>query len=205
MARCRPVNYPISDTLKNRVSATPKVVTEENNDGTHPATRTRANECPARRRRSSQGQKNDFLPFVHCPLASTTMVSSPSLLRGQTAVRPEASACRWVACSRAGHRRNDHSIRSWLCGRKFRYRLDRSDLNKFVGAIRVPPRCGRTIMQNFWTLDSIGVGSAAFGFLDPLLAPFIHVSSEMTLVAPTSLLGQSACRGFLSEPPRATS
>jgi hypothetical protein len=31
-------------------------------------------------------------------------------------------------------------------------------------------------------VDSIGVGLAAFGFLNPLLAAFIHVSSEMTFV-----------------------
>ena len=37
-------------------------------------------------------------------------------------------------------------------------------------------------MQNFvgtLVVDSIGVGLAAFGFLNPLLAAFFHVSSEM--------------------------
>ena len=40
-------------------------------------------------------------------------------------------------------------------------------------------------MQNFvgtLVVDSIGVGLAAFGFLNPLLAAFIHVSSEMTFI-----------------------
>jgi hypothetical protein len=31
-------------------------------------------------------------------------------------------------------------------------------------------------------VDSIGVGLAAFGFLNPLLTAFIHVSSEMTFI-----------------------
>jgi len=46
-------------------------------------------------------------------------------------------------------------------------------------------RCRRTIMQNFWgtlIVDSIGVGMAAVGFLNPLLAAFIHVSSELTFI-----------------------
>ena len=40
-------------------------------------------------------------------------------------------------------------------------------------------RCRRIIMQNFvgtLVVDSIGIGLAAFGFLNPLLAAFIHVS-----------------------------
>jgi heavy metal translocating P-type ATPase len=60
-----------------------------------------------------------------------------------------------------------------------------SDLTKFVETIRIAKRCHRTIMQNFvgtLVFDSIGVGLAAFGFLNPLLAAFIHVSSEMTFI-----------------------
>jgi Cd2+/Zn2+-exporting ATPase/Cu+-exporting ATPase len=60
-----------------------------------------------------------------------------------------------------------------------------SDLNKFVETVRIARRCHRTIMQNFvgtLVVDSIGVGLAAFGFLNPLLAAFIHVSSEMTFI-----------------------
>jgi P-type Cu+ transporter len=66
-----------------------------------------------------------------------------------------------------------------------------------VETLRVARRCRRTIMQNFvgtLVVDSIGVGLAAFGFLNPLLAAFIHVSSELVfilnsarLVPPTSL------------------
>jgi len=60
-----------------------------------------------------------------------------------------------------------------------------SDLTKFVETVRLARRCRRTIMQNFigtLVVDSIGVGLAAFGFLNPLLAAFIHVSSEMTFI-----------------------
>src|SRR5208282_2287058 len=60
-----------------------------------------------------------------------------------------------------------------------------SDLNKFVETLRVARRCRGIIMQNFagtLVVDSIGVGMAAFGFLNPLLAAFIHVSSEMAFI-----------------------
>jgi heavy metal translocating P-type ATPase len=60
-----------------------------------------------------------------------------------------------------------------------------SDLGKLVETIRTARRCHRTIMQNFTgtlVVDTIGVGLAAFGFLNPLLAAFIHVSSEMTFI-----------------------
>jgi P-type Cu+ transporter len=60
-----------------------------------------------------------------------------------------------------------------------------SDLAKLVETVRIARRCHRTIMQNFagtLVVDSIGVGLAAFGFLNPLLAAFIHVSSEMTFI-----------------------
>jgi heavy metal translocating P-type ATPase len=60
-----------------------------------------------------------------------------------------------------------------------------NDLSKFVETLSIARRCRRTIMQNFvgtLVVDSIGVGLAAFGFLNPLLAAFIHVSSEMTFI-----------------------
>jgi cation transport ATPase len=40
-------------------------------------------------------------------------------------------------------------------------------------------------MQNFagtLIVDTVGVGMAAFGFLNPLLAAFIHVASELTFI-----------------------
>jgi Cd2+/Zn2+-exporting ATPase/Cu+-exporting ATPase len=68
-----------------------------------------------------------------------------------------------------------------------------SDLTKFVDTVRIARRCHRTIMQNFvgtLVVDSIGVGLAAFGFLNPLLAAFIHVSSEMTFILNSARLLQ---------------
>jgi Cd2+/Zn2+-exporting ATPase/Cu+-exporting ATPase len=60
-----------------------------------------------------------------------------------------------------------------------------NDLSKLVETLAIARRCRRTIMQNFvgtLVVDSIGVGLAAFGFLNPLLAAFIHVSSEMAFI-----------------------
>ena len=60
-----------------------------------------------------------------------------------------------------------------------------NDLSKLVDTLGIARRCHRTIMQNFVgtvVVDSIGVGLAAFGFLNPLLAAFVHVSSEMAFI-----------------------
>ena len=60
-----------------------------------------------------------------------------------------------------------------------------SDLSKLVETLRLARRCRGIIMQNFvgtLVVDSIGVGMAAFGFLNPLLAAFIHVTSELTFI-----------------------
>ena len=60
-----------------------------------------------------------------------------------------------------------------------------SDLSKLVETLRVARRCRGIIIQNFvgtLAVDSVGVGMAAFGFLNPLLAAFIHVTSEMAFI-----------------------
>jgi len=60
-----------------------------------------------------------------------------------------------------------------------------SDLSKLVGTLRLARRCRGVIMQNFvgtLVVDSIGVGMAAVGFLNPLLAAFIHVTSELAFI-----------------------
>jgi heavy metal translocating P-type ATPase len=71
-----------------------------------------------------------------------------------------------------------------------------SDLSKLVETLRVARRCRAIVMQNFvgtLVVDSIGVGMAAFGFLNPLLAAFIHVASELTFILnSTRLLPQSS-------------
>jgi Cd2+/Zn2+-exporting ATPase/Cu+-exporting ATPase len=88
-----------------------------------------------------------------------------------------------------------------------------NDLSKLVETLQTARRCRRTIMQNFvgtLVVDSIGVGLAAFGFLNPLLAAFIHVSSEMVfilnsarLLPPVSSANQFV-RGILSQSLAAT-
>jgi len=74
-----------------------------------------------------------------------------------------------------------------------------SDLSKLVETLRIARRCRGIIMQNFagtLIVDSVGVGMAAFGFLNPLLAAFIHVSSEMAFILnSTRLLPRSAESG----------
>jgi heavy metal translocating P-type ATPase len=60
-----------------------------------------------------------------------------------------------------------------------------NDLSKFVETLRISRKCRKVIMQNFYgtlTVDAIGIALAAFGFLNPLLAAFIHVSSELTFI-----------------------
>jgi len=74
-----------------------------------------------------------------------------------------------------------------------------SDLSKLVETLQIARRCRGIIMQNFvgtLVVDSIGVGMAACGFLNPLLAAFIHVSSEMAFILnSTRLLPTSAGMG----------
>ena len=71
-----------------------------------------------------------------------------------------------------------------------------SDLAKFVEALRIARRCRGVIMQNFTgtlVVDSIGVGMAACGLLNPLLAAFIHVTSELAFILnSTRLLPRSS-------------
>ncbi len=60
-----------------------------------------------------------------------------------------------------------------------------NDLLRLVDTIKISRRCHRIIMQNFagtLTVDSIGVGLAAVGMLNPLFAAFIHVASELTFI-----------------------
>ena len=60
-----------------------------------------------------------------------------------------------------------------------------SDLSKFVDTLKIARRCRGIIMQNFvgtLAVDSVGVGMAAFGLLNPLLAAFIHVTSELAFI-----------------------
>jgi Cd2+/Zn2+-exporting ATPase/Cu+-exporting ATPase len=60
-----------------------------------------------------------------------------------------------------------------------------NDLSNFVETLRIARRCRGIIMQNFTgtlAVDSVGVGMAAMGFLNPLLAAIIHVVSELAFI-----------------------
>jgi P-type E1-E2 ATPase len=60
-----------------------------------------------------------------------------------------------------------------------------NDLLKLVEALRIARRCRAIIWQNFTgtlLVDGLGIVLAGFGFLSPLLAAFIHVSSELLFI-----------------------
>jgi P-type Cu+ transporter len=60
-----------------------------------------------------------------------------------------------------------------------------NDLLKFVETVRLARRTRRTILQNFAgtiAVDGVGIGLAAMGLLNPLLAAFIHVASELAFI-----------------------
>lgn len=60
-----------------------------------------------------------------------------------------------------------------------------NDLLRFAETLAVARRTRRIIWANFAGtigVDTLGIGLAAFGLLNPLLAAFIHVASEMTFI-----------------------
>jgi heavy metal translocating P-type ATPase len=60
-----------------------------------------------------------------------------------------------------------------------------NDLLKFVETLTVARRTRRIIWANFVGtigVDALGIGLAAFGLLNPLIAAFIHVASELTFI-----------------------
>jgi len=60
-----------------------------------------------------------------------------------------------------------------------------NDLVKFAETLAIARRTRRIIWANFagtLGVDALGIGLAAFGFLNPLLAAFIHVASELTFI-----------------------
>ena len=80
-----------------------------------------------------------------------------------------------------------------------------NDLSKLVETLKIARRCHRTIMQNFagtLIVDTIGVGMAAFGFLNPLFAAFIHVSSELVFILNSArLVPKASLAGVLRGTP----
>jgi heavy metal translocating P-type ATPase len=73
-----------------------------------------------------------------------------------------------------------------------------NDLSKFVETVKIARRCRKIIYQNFTgtlLVDSAGILLAAMGFLNPLVAAFIHVSSELAFILnSTRLLPLPAAR-----------
>ncbi len=60
-----------------------------------------------------------------------------------------------------------------------------NDLGKLVETLRIARRTRTIIWQNFAGtigVDALGIALAAFGFLNPLLAAFIHVGSELAFI-----------------------
>jgi heavy metal translocating P-type ATPase len=60
-----------------------------------------------------------------------------------------------------------------------------NDLAQFAKTLQVARRTRGIIMQNFagtLSVDGIGMALAALGYLNPLLAAFIHVSSELAFI-----------------------
>jgi cation transport ATPase len=60
-----------------------------------------------------------------------------------------------------------------------------NDPMKFVETVRIARSCRNVILENFYgafIVDTVGIGLAAAGYLNPLLAAFIHVASELTFI-----------------------
>ena len=70
-----------------------------------------------------------------------------------------------------------------------------NNLLMLVETLRLARRCRAIIMANFTgtlMVDGVGVGLAAFGFLNPLLAAFIHVASELIFILNSARLLRGA-------------
>jgi heavy metal translocating P-type ATPase len=79
-----------------------------------------------------------------------------------------------------------------------------NDLEKFVETVRIARRCRAIIFQNFYgtlIVDAIGIGLAAAGFLNPLLAAFIHVASELTFILNSTRLLPPRQKETVCSPP----
>jgi heavy metal translocating P-type ATPase len=60
-----------------------------------------------------------------------------------------------------------------------------NDLLRFTEVLKIARRCRGIIRANFagtLAVDSVGVGLAAFGWLNPVLAALIHVTSELLFI-----------------------
>lgn len=60
-----------------------------------------------------------------------------------------------------------------------------NDLRKFAATLKTARWCRAVIPQNFYgtlIVDALGIALAAVVVINPLLAAFIHVSSELTFI-----------------------
>jgi Cd2+/Zn2+-exporting ATPase/Cu+-exporting ATPase len=60
-----------------------------------------------------------------------------------------------------------------------------NDFAKFTDVLIIAQRTRAIIWQNFYgtiAVDGLGIGLAAIGFLNPLVAAFIHVASELAFI-----------------------
>ena len=70
-----------------------------------------------------------------------------------------------------------------------------NDLERFVDVVAVARRTRRIIWQNFngtIAVDTVGILFASVGYLNPLLAAFIHVASELAFILNSARLLPSA-------------
>ena len=70
-----------------------------------------------------------------------------------------------------------------------------NDLLKFAETLAIARRTRGIIWQNFAgtiAVDVLGIVPAAFGYLNPLIAAFIHVASEMAFILNSARLLPSA-------------
>ncbi len=71
------------------------------------------------------------------------------------------------------------------------------DLTKLIALLEISRQCYRIIMTNVagtLAVDTAGVALAAFGFLSPVLAALIHVTSEMVFILNSARLLSGAAR-----------
>jgi Cd2+/Zn2+-exporting ATPase/Cu+-exporting ATPase len=74
-----------------------------------------------------------------------------------------------------------------------------NDLARFVDTVAIARRTRRIIWQNFAgtiAVDTVGIVLASMGFLNPLLAAFIHVASELIFILNSTRLLPAAERNI---------
>ena len=78
-----------------------------------------------------------------------------------------------------------------------------NDLIRFADTVAIARRTRRIIWQNFAgtiAVDTVGIALAAAGLLNPLIAAFIHVASEMAFILNSARLLPAADRGHGRSP-----